>query len=79
MTKVKFDDGTTKLYNNDDIVKRDGLWYIGVEDLRIGYTAGDKKIVDIERFSPTLRFISNLAKCCVWLLMTYIAVVLALV
>lgn len=75
MIKVKFDDGTTKLYNNDDIVKHNDLWYIGVEDLRIGSRANGKVIVDIERFNPILRFM----KCCGWLLVTYIAIVLALV
>ena len=79
MIRVKFDDGTTKIYRNDDTVKLNQYEYIGAYDLKIGYKAGNKKIVDIERFNPTLRFIGNLAKCCVWLLVTYIAVVLALV
>ena len=75
MIKVKFDDGTTKIYRNDDTVKLNQYEYIGAYDLKIGYKAGNKKIVDIERFNPTLRFL----KCCGWLLMTYIAIVLALV
>lgn len=79
MIKVKFDDGTTKVYRNDDTVKLNQHMYIGAYDLKIGYKAGNKKIVDIERFSQTLRFLSNLAKCCVWFLFVYIAVVLAVV
>lgn len=79
MIKIKFNDGTTKNYSNDDIVKLNEFDYIGAEDLRVGFKAGDKIIVDIERFSPTLRFLSNLAKCCVWFLFVYVAVVLAVV
>ena len=79
MIKIKFDDGTTKVYCNCDIVKLNQYDYIGAEDLRIGYKAGNKTIVDIERFSPTLRFVNQLAKCCGWLLLIYVAVVLAVV
>ena len=79
MIKIKFNDGTTKKYSNDDIVKLNEFDYIGAEDLRVGFKAGDKIIVDIERFSPTLRFLSNLAKCCMWFLFVYVAVVLAVV
>lgn len=79
MIRVKFDDGTTKVYRNDDTVKLNKYNYIGADNLRVGYTAGNKKIVDIERFNHTLRFINQLAKCCGWLLLVYVAVVLALV
>ncbi len=79
MIKVKFDDGITKVYCNDDTVKLNKHMYIGAYDLKVGYTAGNKKIVDIERFSPTLKFINQLAKCCGWLLLIYVAVVLAVV
>lgn len=75
MIKVKFNDGTTKLYNNDDIVKHNDLWYIGVEDLRIGSRAGGKVVVDIERFNPILKFIVQLAECCCWCLAFYFAIV----
>lgn len=75
MIKVKFDDKTTKVYRNDDTVKLNQYNYIGAYDLRVGYTTGNKKIVDIERYNPTLQFL----KCCGWLLVIYIAVVLMLV
>lgn len=79
MIKIKFNDGTTKVYRNDGIVKKGDFWYTGVENLRIGSRTCDKVVVDIERFNPTLRFISNLAKCCVWCLMVYVAVLLAVI
>lgn len=79
MIRVKFDDGTTKVYRNDDTVKLNKYSYIGAYDLKVGYTAGNKKIVDIERFNPTIRFVNQLAKCCGWFLLVYFAVLLAVV
>lgn len=78
MVKVKYNDGTTKTYNNGDVVKLNNSRYIVAYDLKIGYKYRDLVVVDIEHYIE-IKWDMPWSEICACLLLAYIPLILLLV